>query len=409
MATPFPAAAGEPMKTGEIRIYGNQKIKSYIIRREIPLRTGEPFDQAKVAEARKRISEIPGVDYSEIRVAYTPADSALSLSVVVTEKSTFTGFPVIQRGYENKFSFGLWVADENFRGRSEKIGASILLRGNTVVSAGWENPWIGRGPRIGFGVDGRYVTYVYVYDDLGGVFEGTDLTGAGGGVSLFYSFAANTRLYTRFGYQYADADREYATIKPGGDQFGTVTLGFRYDGRSSERFPWSGWYLVAEGETFGPGDEAYSILEGRLDARLFLPVFDRTVFGLQLKTNVKDGDEIPIYMREHLGGGWTIRSYEYGTFNAVSSIVTGAEFRIPLNFNRQRTVEDLLFSASIHLFADAGATWELDQSPDDEDLWHGGFGIGVHLMNPWVKGLRIDYAWHRKSSGLLGVEVGAKF
>jgi outer membrane protein assembly factor BamA len=409
MAAAPPAHAGEPMTTGEVRIYGNRKIKTYIIRREIPLRTGEPFDQAKLSEARERISEIPGVDYSEIRVSYAPADSSLSLSVVVTEKSTFTGFPIIQRGYENKFSFGMWVADENFRGRSEKIGASVLFRGNTVLTASWENPWLGQGPRIGVGVDGRYIAYDYVYDDLGGLFEGTRLTGTGADVSLFYTFAANTRLYTRLGYLRVDADSTGATIKPDHDQFGTVALGVRHDGRGSVLFPWSGWFLEAEGVAYGPGEEAYSILEGRLDGRVFLPVFDRTVFGLQLKASVKDGDEIPIYLREHLGGGWTIRSYDYGTFHGVSSIVGGAEFRIPINFNRRRTVEDLLFAASFHLFADAGAAWELDQSPDDEDLWHGGFGIGFHVLNAWVKGIRVDYAWHRKSNGRLDVEIGAKF
>jgi len=404
---PIVVWAGTPLNTGQIRIYGNDKIKSYIIRREIRLKTGEPFDRDKVEQARRRISEIPGVDYSEIRVFYTPVDSSLALNVVVTEQSAFAAFPIIQRGYENIFGFGAWVADDNFRGRSEKIGASFLLRGGTVVTAGWENPWLGQGPRIGIGAGGKYAYYRYVYDDFDGVFEGTRISQGGVDGSFLYTFGTGTRVFTRLGYELADADREGATIKPDGDKYGTISLGIKHDGRSSALFPWSGWYLSAEAIGIGPGDDAYSITEGRLDTRLFLPVFNRTVLGLQVTANVKEGDEVPIYLREHLGGGLTIRSYDYGSFNGVSSILTSAEFRIPFNFSRDRTVEDLLFGASLHFFYDGGATWELNQSLN-KDAWQNGFGLGIMLMNPWIRGFRFDYGWNRDSNRG-HFEIGAKF
>jgi outer membrane protein insertion porin family len=198
------------------------------------------------------------------------------------------------------------------------------------------------------------------------------------------------------------------TIKPDGDSYPTVALGIHYDARGSRLFPWSGWYLVAEATSVGPGDDAYSILTSHLDARVFLPLFGRVVFGVQGGGTVKDGDEIPVYMREHLGGGMTIRGYDYGTFNGTNSVLTGAELRVPINFSRDRTVEDLLFAASFHLFADAGAVWEQGESLDKE-RWHGGFGGGILLLNSAFKGVRFDYGWNDDLEGRFHFEIGARF
>jgi outer membrane protein assembly factor BamA len=275
LASPVIVSAEEPIRTGEIRIYGNEKIKTYIIRRQIPLRTGAAYDPRKVEDARVRIRQIPGVDYSEVRVNYTAVDSSLALNVVVTEKSTFRGFPIVQRGYENIMSFGGWVADDNFRGRSEMIGVSAMFRGGTALSFAWENPWLGQGPRIGIGLAAVYLDYLYVYDDLEGLFLDSRIRSGGGDFSLIYTFGFGMQAFTRLGYQQVEGDRPGVTIKPDGDRFGTVTLGVRYDGRGSRLYPWAGWFLRAEAAGVGPGDAAYSIVRGLLDARVYLPVFDR--------------------------------------------------------------------------------------------------------------------------------------
>jgi outer membrane protein insertion porin family len=406
--SPPETCARTPMRFGEVRIVGNKKTREYVIRREIPVKWGAPYDKALVAEARQRIAEIPGIDHSEIRVVYVPADSALRLDVRVTEKRTFRAAPLIRRGYENIYSFGLWLADDNFRGRGEVVGLAVLLRGNTVVRGRWENPWLGQGPRIGIGLDARYRDYRYVYDDLGGVFADGRIRRADVELSLMYSFRRDFRLFLNTGYEHTDGDVDGMTVKPDGDRYATVFAGTRYDGRSSRLFPWSGVYVRAEAGVYGPGDAAYSIPAGRLDTRVFVPVLDRTVLGLRASASVKDGDTIPVYLREHVGGGLTLRGYDFGAFNGTNSILAGAEFRIPLNFNRERTVEDRRVAVSLHLFADAGVAWEQDQSPDP-DRWHGGFGGGIHFLNSWVQGLRVDYGWHGGNGGRVHVEIGAMF
>jgi outer membrane protein insertion porin family len=411
--TGFPPGtrAEPPMRFGEVRIVGNKKTRDYVIRREIPVRRGEVYDKARVAEARSRLAEVPGVGRSEIRLVYVPADSALRLDVRVTEKRTFRAAPLIRRGYENIYSFGLWLADDNFRGRGEALDLAVLLRGNTVVRGRWENPWLGQGPRVGIGVDARYRDYRYVYNDLGGVFEDGRIRRGDIKLSFLYSFRRNFRVFLNTGYEQVEGDVDGITVKPGGDRYATVFAGTRYDGRGSRLFPWSGAYVRAEAGVYGPGDAAYAIAAGRLDARVFVPVRNRVVLGARASASVKDGDTIPVYLREHVGGGLTLRGYDFGAFNGTNAMLAGAEFRIPVNFNRERTVEDKTLSASVHLFADAGVAWEPDQSPDP-GRWHGGFGGGVHLLNSWVQGIRIDYGWHGGEGGSTGrvhVEIGAMF
>ncbi|MGD8412770.1 MAG: BamA/TamA family outer membrane protein, partial [Candidatus Latescibacterota bacterium] len=326
-----------------------------------------------------------------------------------TEKSAFNGYPIIERGLENVFSLGLWAAEENFRGRSELLGGSLIINDGTVVSLNWENPWIGQGPRIGAAVNGQYRWYKYVYDDLGGVYDGARIEQYGGGLSLFYTFSSGFRVFAKASYWAADGDQEGVTNEPGGDRFPIYTLGLQYNSRKSRLFPWSGWYMRVDGGVAGPGQEAFSILRGRIDVRAYLPVFDRTVLAFQFRPRINDGDQIPVYMREHIGGGITLRSWDYGEFNSTNSVVSSAEFRIPINFDRRHSVEDRLLAASFHLFADAGAVWDQDQSPDDSDLWHGGYGVGILLANAWFKGIRIDYGWHPDSNGRFHFEIGAKF
>ncbi len=400
--------AGRPARTGEVRVYGNERIKTYVIRREIRLRTGEAYEPSEVQRARRRIEKIAGIDYSDIRVGYTPLDSSLSLTVVVTERSTFEGFPIIRRGLEDKMSVGLRIADSNFRGRSERLSASALVRGNTAFGLAWENPWLGQGPRIGLGIRGGYRQYEYVYDDLGEALDDAEIRRASGEVSVFYTFDSGLRSYVAAGYEQVESDEPSATVDPDRDRFATVSLGLQYDGRSSRIFPWSGWYLDAAATAIGPGDDQFSILDGQADLRAYLPILGRSVFAAQARGRLRDGDTIPSYLRQHLGGGLTIRGYDFGSFHGVNSVVTGAELRVPVNFARRRTVEDLLVAVSVHLFADAGAAWERDQE-FVSDLWHSGYGLGLQIMNAQVEGLRVDYGWHQGSNGRWHVEIGARF
>ncbi|NIM20326.1 MAG: BamA/TamA family outer membrane protein [Candidatus Latescibacteria bacterium] len=397
-----------PFRVGQIRVYGNEKIRTHILRREIPFRRGDLFDEEELDEARSRIQKIPGVDYSEVRAAYSPRDSSIVLSIIITEKSTFNGRPLFRRGYQNKISLGLELWELNFRGRSERLSGSFLLRGNTIVTASWENPWIGTGPRVGVGVRLTYEEYKYVYGDLGKALEDASIERLHAKLRIFRKLGSRTRITLSGGIESVRSSTPGVTLEPERDTYPTVAISFVHDSRDSPTYPWNGVYFRAKGEEVGPGSETFSIHEGTADLRLFKSLAGRGVIAGHGRLRYRDGDRMPAYRREHIGGAQTLRGYDYGSFHGTRSIVSGIEGRLPLNFSRNLPIEDVLIGIAFHAFADAAVAWE-----DNEDLstrnFHGTFGAGVILLAKGASGLRFDYGWRLDDPGRFEFDIGMKF
>lgn len=394
--------------SGPLRIYGNETTKTYIIEREIPFSPGDPFDLARFNAARRRIANLPGIDYVDMHAFYTGPDSTLAITVFVTEKPAIEGKFRFERGYQDKMSWGVTMVHSNFRGRNEKLRGSFLLRGNQVYEGSWENPWVGTHHRIGVGLKGYYHDYRYVYADAGPSLSDAPIQCFGGELVLFLSRGGTSRVFTTVGFESVDGGVAGVTLEPGGDQYATVSAGFVADSRDSARYPWRGVYLEAIAREIGPGQDAFNIFEGTVDARAFLPVLGRTVVAAHSRLAWRDGDRIPIYRRDHIGGAETLRGYDYGSFHGTNSLVGGVEYRIPLNFSRSDPMEHLLLGLGLHLFADAAAAWENRESLDG-DLFHTGYGAGLSFLNRNVPGLRFDFGWHDGSDMHFEFAVGMKF
>lgn len=406
---PGRAVAGRHIfHVGDVRVIGNRHVRTEVIRREIPFQRGDVYDPAKLEAAQERIAGLPGIDYSDIRVDYVAADSTLRLTAIVTEKSALSGQILLQRGYENDMSFGLRIAERNLRGRSELLSGAFLLRGNRMVRAHWQDPWIATRHRIGVGVRGWYAGYDYVYHDLGDSLSGAGVDRAGGEVRVFWSRGGPSRVFASAGFESVDGGRDGVTNEPGGDRYATLGLGGRFDRRDSVTFPWSGGMVRASAREIGPGDPAFSILETSANASAFVSVVGRVVVGAAAAFVWRDGARIPAYRREHLGGSRTLRGYDFGSFHGINSLVGSAELRVPVNFSRHEPVEDVLLGIEVHAFVDGGAAWERGEDVTS-DLFHTTYGIGLALLNRQIPGLRIDHGWHRGSKGRWEIDVGMKF
>ena len=396
------------LRVGEIRVHGNQKIKTHILRREIPFKRGDILVEEALEKAHQRIRKIPGVDYSNIRVAISPRDSLLILTIVVTEKPTFNGRPLIQRGYQNKMSFGLEIWEKNFRGESEELSGSFLLRGNTLFNASWRNPWFGIGSRLGISLDLFYKDYVYVYDDLGPTFTDAPIERFGGEISLFRNVGDKTQISIGGGFETQKITRLGDFPVPNWETYAIVSAAFSYDSRQTPIYPWNGIYLQTIARELGPGNENVNAHEGLVDLRLFKSIFGRAVLAGHSRIHYHDGDKIPIYRRDHIGGSHTLRGYDYGSFHGYRSIVTGVEGRIPVNFSIDLPVENLLLGMAFHVFADAASAWD-DNKNLTVDNFHGTFGAGVVFISEGLSGLRFDYGWRMDDPGRFEFDVRMKF
>jgi outer membrane protein assembly factor BamA len=408
-AVPRPAGAGEARLTADrIRVFGNEKIKPYVLLRALPFRQGEAFDEEDLEAAREHIRSIPGVDFSDIRVAYVPKDSAVVITILITEKPTIHGHLLTSRGYENKLSFGLKALDDNFRGRGEKLHFAGLFRGNTLIEAGWENPWIGRDLHLGIGFKVSYKRYKYVYDDVGAGFNGASIERVTVELGFSHPLGSDQRITLANIFETVRSPVAGVTLLDDRDSYYEAALTFERDSRKSKAFPFDSDLIRARIVYVGPGDPDYEIVEGTLDARKYVSMIGRNVLAAQLTGTWRDGEKIPLYRREHVGGSNTLRGYDYGTFHGVNSLIGTIEYRVPVNFCKAEPVEDVLLGLAVQFFGEAGAAWEKGETLREEDF-HGSFGLGVSLLTKNAAGIRFDYAWNRRSQGRWEIDAGLKF
>jgi len=402
------AAELDGLRISALKIFGNVKTKSYVIVRELPFRVGDPYSSRDAREAKEAIAALPGIDFVDLRAGFVPADSSVVVTIIVSEVSTLHGYLLTERGYENKVSFGLRTVDENFRGRSEKLEASFLLRGNTVLEGGWENPWVAGSHPLGVGFRTYYRDYRYPYSDLGDEVEGQSITDTGLEVYLFTRLTRRGRLSLRAGFETVESPADELTITGSRDRFLTVGLQFSLDTREHPAFPWEGVQCHCRLSSLGPGSPDYSLFEGELEVDYYYCPHPRVVLASQAYAAGITGDSVPAYRRFHLGGASTLRGFDYGTFNGNRAVLGTLELRIPVNFSRDLPLEDLLVGLAFTAFVEGGGAWEKGEDPSLDSL-HGSFGAGVALLTKNATGLRFDYGWTREGKGRWEIDAGLKF
>ncbi len=113
----------------------------------------------------------------------------------------------------------------------------------------------------------------------------------------------------------------------------------------------------------------------RTDASAYLPVTTNQQLVLRGSSAVVRGgeDEVPFTHLPALGGGTTLRSYDWGRFRGRAALAGSAEWRWKIWRNRHH-------GSSVHsfLFLDQGSVGSgLDELGDFRSSW--GFGLGSHL------------------------------
>ena len=129
----FELDEGNRVFVERIEIEGNVQTLDRVIRREIELVEGDPFDARKIRRARRAIRGLDYFERVEIEIEEGSAEDRAVLSVKVDEKST------------GALSFGLGfstsagpigsvaVTERNFLGRGQVVNARVTAAGDTQV------------------------------------------------------------------------------------------------------------------------------------------------------------------------------------------------------------------------------------------------------------------------------------
>ena len=408
-----PSIEGEPVH--RITIIGNHNISEDQIMRAFGIRRGEPFSTERSEKGIKRVERLSGVDAAVLKMLRDRNFEGIHLVIIITEAETRLFRPVISRTITNRWSFGVIFSERNFRGENEKLFASVLLRGATILRAGWMKPSFPEAPFFGIGLSVSYEDYDYPFPD----FNTRLLDERIKRYETAVHFTFNPHYYFTVtvspGVEKIDMTDSIAVLEGGravppspSGTFTTLEVGVELNMLDREFYPSSGFKISAARRDWGLFQDEAEIknflykTKGALYFR-----FRRMIWGFWSRAVFTHGN-VPVTLFQHLGGEGSIRGYDFGIFSGANSILGTAELRVPLNFTDIAEPGNPIVLADFHLFVDGGACW----SPPDEldtERFNSGFGCGFNIMPARKAILSIDYAWERKSSGKWQIDVRMPF
>ncbi len=401
---------GSKYRVGRVNIAGNTKTKDKVIRRELPLQPGDMFNTVELETAKSRIQNLQY--FSSVQTTSSPGASSgyRDIDVLVRERATgnvgvgfgfssidsVVGFLTLEQA--NFDLFNPW----NFTGGGQRFASSLRLGSErSEASISITEPWfLDRQLALGTEVFYRDSTYFSDY------YEQSNF---GGAVSLRKPLGLKSFLKGEIRVETIEIDSEVGPASFGGngsssqlsqaniggeDLRAALNLNYIYDSRDSIALPRSG-----QKYDFGV---SYAGLGGDVDTYTFSAtgqshwnLFWDSIFSVNAELAFVDAidGEVPIYERMFLGGGRTLRGFEFRdigprdtgftneVFGGQSLGYFTAEYTVPVI----ETVRAAVFSDTGFVNADA---W--DPSPDDI---YSDIGVGIRLILPISPlPLSLDYA-----------------
>ena len=378
-----------------ITVKGNEKTKSYVITREIKLKTGEAFN---VKDARRSMQKVYNLGYFEdvnmkLNPGREPNAVVLETSVIEQKTGTFS----IGAGYSKADGIIgiIEVGDNNFRGIGDKIKVHWEFGGSGSDNRNYEfsytKPWLD-AKQTSLSFSFYNMTNEYDHYKAGGVLDSTydrkrkgmELTlgrPANDFVTNFVTLKNRTDSHVKH-----ISGTDYSQEPYLSDNFGTtrsLTLSRVFDSRDNVFNATEGkrYSLTAEfaGKSFG-GD--FNFNKYTAEGRQYLKVGKSQVVALRLTAGYANGN-MPDSGKFAVGGSDTLRGYNDDEFKGDKMLTLSAEYRFPVASKVQGV-----------FFTDFGRAWD-DEGYKLTDL-KGSAGVGVRITTP-LGPIRLDYA--RGSSG----------
>ena len=393
---------GNQFKVGKISISGNQKTKEEVVRRELTIAPTDEYNTIKIKKSQARLMNL---DYFE-DINFMPVSSDLGpdykdINIDLKEKNTGqvqfgAGFSSI----DNLVGF-VEVTQKNFdvtnwpsftgAGQRFRLGLKAGTKRKDFIMSLTEPYFLGQ--RLALGGDLFYTEMNYISDVY-------DQRNIGGSINLRKPLTDNSDLRLTYTLQevsiYDVDDSASDQIKAEEGDFLQSRLGAAYvfDSRDSFQMPTRGHKISVEGNLSGSflGGDVDTVSLSLSGQKYWKMPFD-TIFSLQGEVasvdTTGDGESVPIFERQFLGGANNLRGFEYrdvGPKDINGEPIGGntlgwitAELTFPIVAKIRGAV-----------FADAGFV-----NPDSWDYSSGDYnadiGLGVRVNLPVVGPVKIDY------------------
>lgn len=383
-----------------ININGNVRTIDKVIRRELMLVEGDPFNRSKLARSEQKLRDLGFFEKVELKTAQGSAPDKVVIDVGVTEQST--GELSVGAGFSTNDGplADLRIRERNLLGKGQDLLFSTTIAGSrTQFDASFTEPhFLDRD--LSAGVDAFHST-----QDLQDE-SSFDQNRTGAAFRMGYPLSEKWRQNWRYRFENNEIDnvdaRASRFIR---DQEGKRTTSaanqrLTYDDRDSTLFPTEGLYSWLDGEVAGLGGDA-KYVSGKLGSDYFIPIYKRSVvldFLGEVGAIAGWGDEdVQINERFYLGGT-SLRGFEragVGPRDTLTDDSLGgnlfyrgsAELKFPIGLPEELGVAG-------HAFSDFGSLWSLDETGAgifDENSIRAAAGVGISWRSP-LGPIRIDLA-----------------
>lgn len=401
---------GSIARVERVDIRGNSTTKDKVIRRELTVEPGEPFDSRKIQRSREKIANLGF--FQDVKVTTEPGSSPAEQVLVFEVEERHTGTVSLGAGYSSvDYLMGyLQLTQANMFGNGQSISLQWELGS---LRQSWQmsftEPWLFDAP-VSFGVD---VWNINKQRGYGGQLY--NLLSQGGDIRLgrrFDEFWKGYLTYKLESNEYTDLDSTVAKVyKEGRSDTSSVTPALMYDSRDNIFDPTTGTYQRFSVEMAGGplgGDNNY--FRYLLDSSYYLPLFWNIVLALHGEAGyqygyqfgvIKGVTDVPPSERFLMGGTDSVRGYGEGVFGQDIP-GGGGRFKLGSNVELHFPIIGPLKGVA---FFDAGNVWSNVAAPSgpreegesyflDYPSLNKGAGVGFRLTVPGtVILIRFDFGY----------------
>jgi outer membrane protein insertion porin family len=405
---------GSRYRVGKVNVAGNTKTKDKVIRREIPLKPGDFFNSVELETTKARLENLQY--FSDVQVTGTPSGGGYrDVDVLVEEKATgsvgvgigfssidsIVGFVTLEQS--NFDLFNPW----NFTGGGQRFGMNLRIGSErSEASVSLVEPWfLDRQLALGGELFYKQSTYFSDYYEQ---------TNAGAAISLRKPLGAKSSIKGELRVENVEIDSEVSALntfpgapngpsganselsqeKIGGDFFrSAIGVNYIYDNRDSTIQPRSG-HKVDLGLTYaGLGGDVETITFSAQGQKYWNLKWDSIVSVSGELAFVDGSGDIPIFERMFLGGGRTLRGFEFRDVGprdvGYTNEVYGGN---SLGYMTLEYTVPIIETVRAAVFYDTGFVNADSWDPSPEDLYSD-IGVGIRLKLPISPlPLALDYA-----------------
>ena len=360
----FEVAEGPRVFIERIEIEGNNQTLDRVIRREIDLVEGDPFDARKIRDARRRIRALRYFSSVELTTDRGETDDRATLRVKVREQSTGSlsfgvGFSTSAGPVGN-----VLLSERNFLGRGQELNLSVTAAGDTqVYDFSFTEPrFLDRDLSVGL--------RAFLIDDDRTDTSSIEISRLGGGPVVGFPLSEDADLSLRYEFLREDitVDNTASVVlqNDAGVRF-TSRVGYTvtYDQRNDALEPTEGYLLRGDQDFAGLGGDARYV-STIASAKGWTSFFgDELVTSLEIEGAAIFGfsDDVQFNERFFLGGS-NLRGFAdegAGPRDTATNDSLGGNFRLrsrlQASFPLGLPDEFGIFGGA---FIDAGTLFDLD-------------------------------------------------